>query len=664
MAIVTLKNIRKEYAGRQVLDDISFEINANQKIGLIGLNGSGKTTILRILSGLERPDAGKIDLSVDLRIGYVPQHVEFTDDETVIQWLSRRHEALARTLRQKEHAVANHKEDDNVERLLHEYQQVRDMYDRQGGDHFQRRAESILQALGISQRNDQPVSQLSGGEQNVLAMAQALLNEPNLLILDEPGNHLDYEALDWLDHFLQRFRGALLIVSHNRYLLDRVVGDIIELESGKIKHYPGNYSAYQHIRQEQLRAQQSQYNAYQQRLSHLEALVQKFADIAQGHASDQSWGKKLRSRRSQLERLKSQQVEKPVDKQPDIKLRFKTDPTRADIALQLRGYSKSFDSLQLFDKVDWNICGSQRWALIGPNGCGKTTLLRDIIDNASWEHPVIRIGPSLTVGYCAQQQEILDNNNTVFDELLSTKNISTQQVLTILARLLFKDEEIHKKISNLSGGERNRLQLARIMLLQPNFLILDEPTNHLDIPTREAVEQALGDFVGTILVVSHDRYFLDKIIDHVAEVYQMKLHIYTGNFTSFWEKRHQADTSDTSTAGRITTRGKNRRRDNEDKTTAGQSWLQRKSEAATRRKAAKTLQQVERQIADTEKEKKLLEQQITAAFTDGDHQQGQTLSKQLKTITGQLEALYEDWTAAGELLDRIDQQSYNNLHDL
>jgi ATP-binding cassette subfamily F protein 3 len=640
---VVFRNVSREYAGRWVLQGVSFELNGNPKVGLIGANGSGKTTILRILCGSETPSDGSVELSGDVRIGYVPQHIEYAEDETVYENMLREHQQLEVKLRAKEHAVTVASSDE-MDRSLKEYQQVRDAYDLSGGDHFQQRAEAMLETMGLEDKIRQKIGPLSGGEKNVLTLTKALLAEPNLLILDEPGNHLDYVGLAWLDDFLQRFRGAVLIVSHNRYLLDRIAGGIVELENGKVRQYRGNYSAYRQQRQERLHSQQMEYKAYQQRVAHLEALVRKFADIAQGHASDQSWGKRLRARRTQLEREKSRAVEKPVTQHNKISPDFQTEPTQADIALQLRGYSKSFDQRKLLQEVDWNVGGAERWALVGPNGCGKTTLLRDIVNYGHWEHGVIRIGPSLSIGYCAQQQEVLDGDNTVFEELVGIKGAAQEQVLAILARFLFKDEEVHKKVSQLSGGERNRLQLARLMLLKPNFLILDEPTNHLDIPTREAVEEALSEFKGTLIVVSHDRYFLDKVTNHVAEVSDGNLKLYSGNFTFYWQSRQAGSEKIT---GRISSRGKSRRQTPTEKPKrGGQQWLQRKAATAQQRKARKIIAQLEQEIADTEQQKNQLTDQVTAAFTNGDHQQGHELSQKLENISSRLDALYRRWMEA------------------
>ncbi|HPY78382.1 MAG TPA: ATP-binding cassette domain-containing protein, partial [Anaerohalosphaeraceae bacterium] len=323
-------------------------------------------------------------------------------------------------------------------------------------------------------------------------------------------------------------------------------------------------------------------------------------------------------------------MEKPAGEQSQVKIRLQAESTRADIALQINDYSKAFGELKLLENVNWQMGGGQRWALLGPNGCGKTSFLKDIVSQGRWEHPQIRVGPSFTIGYCAQQQEILHSEHTVFEELNSIKNVHEQQIFDILARFLFTDDEVNKKISCLSGGERNRLQLARFMLTQPNFLILDEPTNHLDIPTREAVEEALKDFPGTILVVSHDRYFLDSVVDHIAEIKDKTLHFYSGNFTNFWQAR-QKELEQTS--GRITSRAKDRQTEEEEKSKAGgRAWLERKAQIAVQRKARKEVEQIEQRIQQAEKDKEVLEQQIAQAFTDGELQKGNDLSRRLQQI--------------------------------
>ncbi len=647
MSIVALKNISKEYAGRHILDNVSLEINAGQKLGLIGPNGSGKTTILKIICGDEKANAGKIELAADVRIGYVPQHITFTANQSVHDYIMQDYLEMRSRLTRLE-AEIEKADETSMDILFRHYQKIRDEYDHMGGDHFEQRAHVMLDALGLAGKSGQNIHLLSGGEQNVLGMAHALLADPNLLILDEPGNHLDYLGLAWLEDFLKRFRGAVLVVSHNRYLLDKVVGFVLELEDGKLERYNGNYTAYRHQKEERHRARQNQYEAQQKRIAQLEALVQKFADIAQGHASDNTWGKRLRARRSQLEHEKSLAIDKPRKQAKTVSMKFQTEATRADIAMQLRNYAKAYGERRLFENVSWDIHGGQRWALVGANGTGKTSLFRDIVELGKWEHPVIRIGPSLSVGYAAQQQEVLHPENTVYEELFTIPDMTHEKVLKILARFLFTDEEVYKKIKHLSGGERNRLQLARLMLLQPNFLILDEPTNHLDIPTREAVEQALSEFEGTLLVISHDRYFLDKVVDHVAEVRDLSLVLYDGNFSRFWETR-QHDAMTQTVTGHIATRGKGRRGSNESRAkVGGEAWKQRKAQQAAERKKQKEVESLEEQIAHLEQNQESLEAQIADAFSAGDMDLGHELSNQLQGIQQELDTLFEQWMSHAE----------------
>ena len=653
MAILEFKNINKEFSGKTVLDNVSFEINANHKIGLIGANGSGKSTILNIINDVIKPDSGKIQISSDTRIGYVPQHVEIEDEKTVIQYLLEDYEILNNQLREAENILAASSED-NHDRVMARYQSIRDKYDHIGGDHYPQRAEGLVNALGLVDKTNQPAQLLSGGEKNVLCMTRALLADPNLLILDEPGNHLDYQGLAWLDDFICKFRGAVIIVSHNRYLLDRAVNGILELENGKIDYYPGNYSAFRTQKEEKLKAQAAEHKAWQQRVDHLKQLVQKFADIAQGHASDNSWGKRLRARRSQLEKEMSKQVDKPTVTNHKMSLSFNSEATKCDIALQINNYTKAFGENVLFEDAKWQMAGGQRWALVGPNGCGKTTLLKNIVNFGKWDNQTVRVGPSLTVGYCSQQQEVLNSDNTVFEELYNLPNISEQEVFDILARFRFTDEAINKKIKNLSGGERNRLQLAILLYNQPSFLILDEPTNHLDIYTCEAVEEALAGFDGTLLVVSHDRYFLDKVVTHVAEVRNKNIQEYDANFTAYWEMTEKYRNTDTG-AGRISSRGKLRETETEDKPKLGaQQHAERKAKNADLRKAKKEVSNLENKIAQLEALHKEKEKLAADAFSSGDHEKGTAFSDELINIASELEEMFELWTDASERLAELE----------
>ena len=622
MRIANLHNVTTHYGAQPVLTGASFEINSGQKLGLIGPNGSGKTTILKVLTGREPVTGGSVYLDPGARVGYVPQHFEHDTDSTVTDWLLREYTPIADALHAQEDELARSSAAD-MDGALRAYQRARDAYDRIDGDSWPRRAQALLDAFGLGGKERQRVTSLSGGEKNVLSLAQALLSEPDLLLLDEPANHLDYLGVAWLEDFLVKFGGTVLIVSHNRYLLDRVVGGILELEGGLIQEYSGGYSDYRGEKLRRLISQQRDYVVNQKRLAQLEALVKRFEQIARSKA-DPAWGRRLRARRSQLEREKRQAVEKPVLNRGAVSASFTTEATRSDIAVQVRGYSRAFGDRQLFDDADLHIASGERVALVGPNGAGKTTLLRDIVEKGDWNSRTIRIGPSIRLGYAAQEQEVLRPERTILEEVGAGAAISSNEAFGLLRRFLFGWEDLDKKVADLSGGERNRLQLARLMAVRPSLLVLDEPTNHLDIPTREAVEEALEDYAGTVLVVSHDRYFLDKVAGRVVELQDGKLVSFDGNFSEFWYARQSLESP---VRGRVKTRERSR--------------VRARVERAQQRDKVASL---ERRIQEAEAEKLDLERQAADAFDRGEHRRGRRLGRQIERTASLLQDLYDQWT--------------------
>jgi ATP-binding cassette subfamily F protein 3 len=458
----------------------------------------------------------------------------------------------------------------------------------------------------------------------VLSLTQALLAEPDLLVLDEPGNHLDFAGIAWLEGFLTRFRGAVLLISHNRYLLDRVVTSILHLDDGRVTSYAGNYSAYRATALRAKLAQRADYVADQKRLAQLAALVKRFEEIAR-RTADPAWGKRLRARKSQLNRAKEDATEKPAAEASKIRMNFTAEASRADIALQVRGYSKAFGERRLFEGAELEISCGERVALLGPNGCGKTTLLRDIIAEGAWDHAVLRIGPSLRVGYCAQEQEVLNDERTVLGQMIAEDVTSRDRAFNLLRQFMFGRDDLDKRVGDLSGGERNRLQLARLIAQQPDFLILDEPTNHLDIPACEAIEEALTEFKGTILAVSHDRYFLDKIAGRVVEVRDGGFASHAGNFSEYRAEHHARPAA---SAGRVATR---------------RSERARPPPAPARRTSARRPGDLQARIEQAERERGALETRVSEAFTRGDHREGTRAATLLEQHRARLDELYARW---------------------
>lgn len=621
--MINIINVSKYYGTDTIFDNISLKINSNSKTGLVGPNGCGKTTLIKMITGEEDVSQGNIIVDDKMRIAYVPQFIEFDEGLTLFDVMLSQYSILSDKLRSLESEMASSPEE-NLEQIFTRYEKVRDQYETIEGDSAPARAEKILDSLGLEGRGEQLIATLSGGEKNVLALAKALLIKPDLLILDEPGNHLDYKGLAWLEKFLSDYRESVLIVSHNRFLLDRVCEKIIAVEGRKTNEFTGNYSYYRMNRLRSLVNQQADYVSNQKKINRIEALVKKFRQLATVTA-DPAWGQRLRAMKSRYDQEQKNAVEKPQDFEKKIQMDFQTEKSKADIALQIRGYSKAFDQLKLFEKAELEISCGEKVALIGSNGCGKTTLIKDIISEGSWENDIIRVGPSLTIGYCSQHQEIFNPDETIEDEIRNLGSLTRSDAYKIVAPFNFSWEDMEKKTGDLSGGEKNRLQMARLIYLKTNFLILDEPTNHLDILSSEAVEEALADFDGTLLVVSHDRYFLEKTVNRVIEVRDKKLVSFDGSFSAWWSSVNPLKPK---SDGRIATRGSDRRREKPKENNSDN---------------AKEIKQLEERIATLENEKSELESLINDAFSQSDHKRGRDLSVKLEKVNGQIEKLYSQW---------------------
>ncbi len=633
--IVEANGVTKRFGAATVLENVSVRVDAGERIGLIGVNGSGKTTLARILAGLDPEYEGRCHRSPGTAVAYVPQYLDAAPETTCLDYMTRELEPLRLELRRCEEQLAAVSAADPraVERALAEYQRARDAFEAAGGDEASGSAEAALDAVGLPGRAGSPVGVLSGGEQNVLCLAKAVARRPDLLILDEPGNHLDFDGLEWLERFIVGFPGAVLIISHNRYLLDRTTSATAEVADRAVMRYEGNYSAYRLAKLRAATAQQADYAADAKKLARLEALVAKFAQIAREHA-DPAWGRRLRARRTQLEHARKAAVDRPVLTARSMDVTLGPGQSRAEIAVELRGYSRAFGDLVLFDRADALVRCGERVAVVGPNGSGKTTLLRDIVERGSWDDPHVRVGPSMQVGYCSQHQDIFRPEATILEEMLRFGVKNAADAIRLLGRYLFTYEDLSARIGTLSGGERNRLQFAACELAGANILVLDEPTNHMDIASREAIEDALEEFAGTVILVSHDRYLIDAVASRVLEIVDRSLAGYNGSYTEYRAMRRSSPA-----------RAHTRRRE---RSTGGDRGTRGVRAGGASGANGSRLQDIERRISRLEGEKVALERRITEAFERSDHRGGRKLANELEQRARELDAAWETWAQLAE----------------
>ena len=532
MSILTTTGLSKHFGAQDVFSDVSLQIGHGDRVGLVGANGSGKTTLLHILGGLETLSSGRVHRARGLRIGYLPQEAALAaGGETLWQ---KAHAALdhlqeqAVRLRQMEEAMQVAIDADEQEQLLLRYGEAQETFDSAGGYSYEHRIRQVLDGLGFSEEDYScPLARLSGGQQTRATLAHLLLNEPDLLLLDEPTNHLDLDAIEWLEDYLQAWPGAMVIVAHDRFFLDKMVGRVWDLDGAGLHHYRGNYSSY--VQQRSQRRERQRRDLVQQRsfIAHEEEFIRR--NIA-GERTKEAQGRCKR-----LERLRP--VER-VSTEKQIYLDLHADLRSGDLVLATHelvvGYRAN---AALFACPDLEIRRGHRVALLGPNGAGKTTFLRTILKEIRPLSGRVRLGAAVEMGYFAQAHAGLDPSRTVLDDILSVKNIPLGDARNYLGQFLFSGDDVFKPIADLSGGERARVALAKLALRGANFLILDEPTNHLDIPSQEILQSVLSDFPGTILLVSHDRYFIDALASHVWALEDNHLYMSKGGYSAYWKER-------------------------------------------------------------------------------------------------------------------------------
>src|SRR6266702_327943 len=545
MIVINLSKVRKDYGGNPVFDEIDLEIIEGERIGLVGENGSGKSTLFKLIAGLDTPTEGVISRKRNLTIGYLSQEVDPEQShKTIFEAVaetSAELSTLSATLSELEAQMSDPQiaeEPEAMSSVLEAYGKAQERFEALGGYTLEHKVEAVLSGLGFApEEYGQEVGELSGGEKKLVNLARLLLQIPDLLLLDEPDNHLDLDAKAWLEQYIQNYPGTVLIISHDRHLLDRAVKKIFELEDGSISEYAGNYSFYFAERQQRLLKLQELYALQQTEIKRLEASMRQLKGWSKLNPKFAGRAEYMAKR---VEKARDEAVNRPILERDKIKVDLDTDRSGKKV-LEVKGLSKTIGGRVLFEPFDFTLLYGERVGIVGANGSGKTTLLRTMMDLIPATTGTVKIGASVVLGYYAQEQETLPFESTPLDFVRRLKKMTEPQAISFLRGLLFSYEDLRTPIRQLSGGEKSRLQMARLMLTEANFLLLDEPTNNLDIVSTEVLEAALQEFEGTVLTVSHDRYFLDKIVNKIIAIGNDGcVRVYPGNFSYYFEKQRLA----------------------------------------------------------------------------------------------------------------------------
>ncbi len=643
--ILSVNHIHKSFLEVPVLQDVSFHIEAYDKAAIVGINGAGKTTLLRIIMGELSPDEGIVTVSRDTTIGYLSQHQAVSSENTIYdELLSVRQNIvdLERRMRSVELQMKNASEPE-LSGLMEHYANLTHAFESANGYAYRSELTGVLKGLGFEENEfSKSVDTLSGGQKTRVALGKLLLQKPDLIILDEPTNHLDMSSITWLETYLLNYKGAVILVSHDRYFLDRITGKIIELDNTKAAVFTGNYSAYA-AKKEMLRI--AQYNAYmnqQREIRHQEAVIEKLRSFNREKSI-----KRAESREKMLDKIDV--LEKPTEVRSDMKLHLEPRVLSGNDVLHVENIAKSFGSLTLFKQLSFDIRRGEHVAIIGDNGTGKTTILKMINELLFPDSGLIRLGTNVEIGYYDQEHHVLHPEKTLFEEISDDyPYLNNTEIRNTLAAFLFTGDDVFKKIESLSGGERGRLSLAKLMLSESNFLILDEPTNHLDIMSKEILEDAINSYTGTVLYVSHDRYFINRTASRILDLDQQTLTEYHGNYEYYLEKKNEnaSGTFSSASAGASfapnfsnANAGSAEKTDSESK----QDWKNRKEQQAAIRKRENEIKKCETAIESLENRNAEIDLEMTEPSVCTDVAKLQELVREKERNEAELTELYEKW---------------------
>ena len=644
--ILSCQNLSKTFVDRPILKQASFQLEEHEKAAIVGVNGAGKTTLLKMIIGQLPADEGLITFAKDKTFGYLAQQSDLSSSHTIYEELLSVKQDLVsmeQQLRDLENSM-KHCEGTQLEEIMDRYTRMTHDFEVGGGLLYKSELTGVLKGLSFLDEDfDKQISTLSGGQKTRVSLAKLLLQSPDLIILDEPTNHLDIASISWLETYLRSYKGAVLIVSHDRYFLDRVVTKVIAIENGLVRSYAGNYSDYAAKAAMLRKAAVNAYLKQQEEIHHQQQVIDKLKSFNREKSI-----KRAESREKMLDKMEL--LEKPVEIRDDMHLKLTPQIISGNDVLSIEDLSKHFGSLTLFEHVDIEIKRGEHVAIIGDNGTGKTTLLKIINELESMDSGQIRLGSKVEIGYYDQEHHVLHSEKTLFDEISDDyPALTNTQIRNTLAAFLFTGDDVFKKISELSGGERGRVSLAKLMLSNANFLILDEPTNHLDITSKEILEQALNDYEGTVLYVSHDRYFVNQTATRILDLYNKQFYSFAGNYDYYLEKKDVVEqpSGEVQPNGQTTTAGANTDAA-ESASDSKLSWQQQKEEQALKRKKENRLRKCEDDIAALEDEIAQLNEQMADPAIATDVAKLQELSKKQTALQETLEQRYEEWEELSE----------------
>lgn len=649
MILLQANNVMRRFGADVLFHDINLQIQEHGRTALVGRNGAGKTTLLKMIAGITNPDEGTISKSKDLTIGYLAQDQGLDSQNSIwaeLDLVFAPLHKMEKQIHQLENQLASLDPATKEFQLTTEkYSQLQSAFKKQGGFEYESRMRGILKGFGFEEADYQTaINSLSGGQKTKLALAKILLQSPDLLILDEPTNHLDMNVLAWLEDYLKSYQGALLVVSHDRYFLDRVVSDIYDLDNHTLRHYTGNYTQFMQHKQEWLTAEWKHYEQQQKKIAKLEDFVNR--NIVRASTT-----KRAQARRKQLEKM--DRMDRPETDDRSIHFHFHSDKDSGNEVLDVDRAVVGYNDQKLAGPLSFSVRKPQRVGIIGPNGIGKSTLLKSILDRIPLISGSIKLGANLQIGYYDQEQQQLHPEKSVLNEVWDDhSNVPEKDIRSLLGSFLFVGDDVYKLVHDLSGGEKARLELTKLSFKPINFLILDEPTNHLDIDSREVLENAINEFSGTVLFISHDRYFINQVATDVLDMSATGIKHYEGDYDDYLEAVNKELAS---TAGQDEQQVNSTAKPK--KSSAQQSYQQSKETQRARRKLQRQVDKLEDQMASLEEQSQAIQEQMSQPEVATDIGQLADLQKQLNNLNEQSEEVELEWTNAAEELEKFDQEN-------